>query len=303
MTKFIPKLGKQNTILRGLMNGLPKRKKLKIKIEEVNYINLARLMKIKENIINKDALIARIKKDVAEDKRLVGKIVSQVKSAKKNPQTRLNIEEKQLRAHLHEEIKNLKVHRSLPRKARNPQTGGAFLAGKKFSEKKEANQVKTEQKTELEKQLQQLKSQLQRETNPANKQELENKINETNQQIKNLGGSTTPPTPNQNPPPKNPFKTSRQLTVKCNGASGGKCEYINIANSQERVLIDTKNKIFYSDDALYIKGNQYVITFNEEDAQKKGNNFIFDENNNKIKLTLATPIPKPVPSQIEIEVK
>ena len=62
-------------------------------------------MKIKENIINKDALIARIKKDIAEDKRLVGKIVSQVKSAKKNPQTRLNIEEKQLRVHLHEEIK------------------------------------------------------------------------------------------------------------------------------------------------------------------------------------------------------
>jgi hypothetical protein len=62
-------------------------------------------MKIKENIINKDALIARIKRDIAEDKRLVGKIVSQVKSAKKNPQTRLNIEEKQLRAHLHEEIK------------------------------------------------------------------------------------------------------------------------------------------------------------------------------------------------------
>ena len=118
-------------------------------------------MKIKENIINKDALIARIKKDIAEDKRLVGKIVSQVKSAKKNPQTRLNIEEKQLRVHLHEEIKkweerkvqkiinkfleeikvslrkkediilwghfSLKVHRSLPRKARNPQTGKEMM--------------------------------------------------------------------------------------------------------------------------------------------------------------------------------
>jgi len=62
-------------------------------------------MTIKENITNKETLIARIKKDITEDKRLVGKIVAQVKSAKKNPQTRLNIEEKQLRAHLHEEIK------------------------------------------------------------------------------------------------------------------------------------------------------------------------------------------------------
>jgi hypothetical protein len=31
--------------------------------------------------------------------------MAQVKSAKKNPQARLNIEEKQLRAHLNEEIK------------------------------------------------------------------------------------------------------------------------------------------------------------------------------------------------------
>ena len=119
-------------------------------------------MKIKENIItNKETLIDRIKKGITEDKRLVGKIVAQVKSAKKNPQTRLNIEEKQLRAHLHEEIKKweerkvqkiinkfleeikislqkkediilwghfgLKVRRSSPRKVRNPQTGKEMM--------------------------------------------------------------------------------------------------------------------------------------------------------------------------------
>lgn len=83
-------------------------------------------------------------------------------------------------------------------------------------------------------------------------------------------------------------KPSRQLTIKCNGAAGGKCEYINIANPQERILIDTKNKVFYFDDALYIKDNQYIISFNEADAVKKGNNFIFDENNNKFTLTSNT---------------
>ena len=111
----------------------------------------------KENITNKDTLVARIKKGITEEKRLVGKIIGQVKSAKKNPQTRLNIDEKQLRTHLNEVIKSweerkipkiinnfleeikaglqkkediiiwgyfsLKVRRSLPRTARNPQTG------------------------------------------------------------------------------------------------------------------------------------------------------------------------------------
>lgn len=94
---------------------------------------------------------------MAEEKRLVGKILGQVKSAKKNPQAQLNVEEKQLRAHLNEIIKkweerkvpkivnkfleeiktslqkkedillwgyfSLKVRRSLKKQARNPQTG------------------------------------------------------------------------------------------------------------------------------------------------------------------------------------
>jgi len=185
---------------------------------------------------------------------------------------------------------------------------GIFFIGKKFGEKKQTSQTKTEQKIELEKQLQQLKKKLREENNPTKKQELENKINETKQQIQNLGGSTTPPTPNQNPPTKNPPKTNRQLTVKCNGAVGGKCEYINIANPQERILIDTKNKVFYSNNALYIKDNQYTISFNEEDAVKKGNNFIFDENNDKLQLTpISPPLPNKSPNnnpnQIEIEVK
>ena len=61
-------------------------------------------MTSKENIIRKDLLVARVKERISEEKRLVGKIISQVKSAKKNPQTRLNIDEKQLRAHLNAEI-------------------------------------------------------------------------------------------------------------------------------------------------------------------------------------------------------
>src|SRR4051794_13467294 len=58
------------------------------------------------NIINKDILVTRIKKGITEEKRAVGKIIAQVKSAKKNPQARLNIDEKQLRAHLNEVIKS-----------------------------------------------------------------------------------------------------------------------------------------------------------------------------------------------------
>ncbi|CAG8690013.1 10009_t:CDS:2 [Gigaspora margarita] len=56
-------------------------------------------------ITNKDILITRVKRGISEEKRLVGKILGQVKSAKKNPQAQLNIEEKQLRAHLNEIIK------------------------------------------------------------------------------------------------------------------------------------------------------------------------------------------------------
>jgi hypothetical protein len=61
-------------------------------------------MTSKENIIRKDLLVTRVKERISEEKRLVGKIISQVKSAKKNSQTRLNIDEKQLRAHLNAEI-------------------------------------------------------------------------------------------------------------------------------------------------------------------------------------------------------
>ncbi|RHZ35469.1 HU family DNA-binding protein [endosymbiont GvMRE of Glomus versiforme] len=59
----------------------------------------------KENIINKDLLAIRIKKAIPEEKRLIGKIIGQVKSAKKKPNVRLNIDEKQLRIHLKDIIK------------------------------------------------------------------------------------------------------------------------------------------------------------------------------------------------------
>jgi hypothetical protein len=187
---------------------------------------------------------------------------------------------------------------------------GVFLVGKKLVEKKATSQTKTDkpnQKNELEKTMEHLKSQFRKETNPVKKQELEAEIKKIREKIQNPGGSNNP----KNPPPQNPPKTSRQLTVKCNGAVGGKCEYINVANLQERILIDTKNKIFYSDDVLYMKGNQYTISFNEEDVAKKGNNFIFDENNDKLQLapvsspTPQTPPPPPNNNSewINIEVK
>ena len=57
------------------------------------------------NITSKDILISRVKKSVSEEKRLVGKIINQMKQARKKPGLQLNIDEKQLRAHLNEELK------------------------------------------------------------------------------------------------------------------------------------------------------------------------------------------------------
>ncbi|CAG8811962.1 5623_t:CDS:1, partial [Cetraspora pellucida] len=56
-------------------------------------------------IVSKELLTTRVREKISEERRLVGKIISQVKSAKKNPQTRLNIDEPQLQAHLQEEMK------------------------------------------------------------------------------------------------------------------------------------------------------------------------------------------------------
>jgi hypothetical protein len=60
-----------------------------------------------------------------------------------------------------------------------------------------------------------------------------------------------------------------------------------------------------------MKGDKYTVSFNEEDATKQGNNFIFDENNDKIRLTpISSPTPQPSPQPpsnnsewINIEVK
>ena len=59
----------------------------------------------KENIINKDELISRILKTVPEESKLVRKVIGQMKNARKKTRVRLNINEKQLRAHLGEAIK------------------------------------------------------------------------------------------------------------------------------------------------------------------------------------------------------
>lgn len=58
------------------------------------------------NINSKNILISRVKKSVSEEKRLVGKIITHVKQARKKPGFQLNIDERQLRAHLSEELKN-----------------------------------------------------------------------------------------------------------------------------------------------------------------------------------------------------
>ncbi|CAG8778333.1 8987_t:CDS:1, partial [Cetraspora pellucida] len=59
----------------------------------------------KENITNKDIIIARITQTIPEEPKLVQKIIRQIKNARRKPRSRLNINEKQLRVHLAEMIK------------------------------------------------------------------------------------------------------------------------------------------------------------------------------------------------------
>ena len=58
-----------------------------------------------KNIINKDVLVARTLKTIPKESKLVGKIIRQIKNARKKPRVRLNINEKQLQVHLSEVIK------------------------------------------------------------------------------------------------------------------------------------------------------------------------------------------------------
>ena len=60
----------------------------------------------KENIVNKDNLVARIQKSASGEKRLVGKIIGQIKQARKKTEVPLNINEKQLRVHLNQIIRS-----------------------------------------------------------------------------------------------------------------------------------------------------------------------------------------------------
>ncbi|CAG8643834.1 4089_t:CDS:2, partial [Ambispora leptoticha] len=185
---------------------------------------------------------------------------------------------------------------------------GIFLVGRKTA-KSAKNSKNKEQKAQNEKEiekvqtkLQQVKSQLAAENNPVEKQKLQTEIDNLNQKLTKLKKGNNPTTPPIQSPPTN--KTHRQLTVRCNGTVGGKWEYINLSNYQERILIDPKNKIFSSDNALYIKDIQYAISFNEEDAEKKGNNFIFDEKNNNFQLTpVNIPSPQPNSDQVEMEIR
>jgi len=58
-----------------------------------------------KGIINKDILINRIAKTIPDESKLIGKVMGQIKNARKKPRIRLNINEKQLRVHLSEVIK------------------------------------------------------------------------------------------------------------------------------------------------------------------------------------------------------
>ncbi|CAG8449398.1 17223_t:CDS:2, partial [Racocetra fulgida] len=177
--------------------------------------------------------------------------------------------------------------------------GGIFWLGKKMGAKNKASQTKVDQqRVKLEKELQKLNEQLQNENDPAKKQELEQKTKAIEQQIQNLGHNS--PNPPINPggngqqPPINNNETHRQITVKYNTEVGGKHEYIDINDNKKRVLIDTKNKIFSSASNLTIKDNQYNFSFYEEDAtEKRGNGFIFDENNDTFQLIPITTAPSP----------
>ena len=59
----------------------------------------------KMNIVSKDTLITRIVGTIPDESRLVGRVMEQIKNARKKPRTPLNINEKQLRVHLSEVIK------------------------------------------------------------------------------------------------------------------------------------------------------------------------------------------------------
>ncbi|MCE8164149.1 MAG: hypothetical protein I3273_07755 [Candidatus Moeniiplasma glomeromycotorum] len=167
---------------------------------------------------------------------------------------------------------------------------GVFLIGKKWGEKNEnppPESKKNEQKSELERLLDRLEKELKKETNPDKKQELENEIKKTKQEIKKLGGSNN----------NNPSRTQKKFTVRYNTEVGGKHEYIDINNHKERILIDTKNKIFKTG-GLTNQNSQYSISFIAEEAGKhKNGNWLFDQSNDKFQLTPITSPGNKNPSQ------
>ncbi|KLL03802.1 MAG: hypothetical protein MRERV_33c024 [Mycoplasmataceae bacterium RV_VA103A] len=177
--------------------------------------------------------------------------------------------------------------------------GGIFWLGQKLGAKNKVSQTEVDQqRVKLEKELQELNEQLQNENDPTKKQELEQKTKAIEQQIQNLGRNS--PNPPINPggngqqPPINNNKTHRQITVKYNTEVGGKHEYMDINDNKKRVLIDTKNKIFSYANNLIDKNSQYVFSFFEEETtEKRGNNFIFDENNDTFQLIPITTTPSP----------
>src|SRR3954471_10994380 len=86
----------------------------------------------KENITNKDTLIARTTKNISNELKLVNKIIKQIKNARKKPRVRLNINEKQLQFHLNELMKT-RIERKVP------QIINTFLEEIKLSLQKKEN--------------------------------------------------------------------------------------------------------------------------------------------------------------------
>ena len=72
-------------------------------------VKLKHMKNQQESAVSKDTLIAQIIKTIPNEPKLVGKIIGQIKNARKKPRVPLNIHEKQLRVHLTEIIKKWEV--------------------------------------------------------------------------------------------------------------------------------------------------------------------------------------------------
>ena len=175
--------------------------------------------------------------------------------------------------------------------------GGTFYGIKKLVGRKQEGKTKSELEAkivDLEKEITQLQEELKKVTDSVQKQNLETKIKQSRQKLTSLKSQLNPRAP---PPPTPPQKTNRQFTIECSGSIGVKYEFINVSNPQEKILIDARNPIIFSGNFYICQGDQYTVSFKEEDVTKEKGYFVFDkEDDNKFQLTPLTPSPTPPPS-------